>query len=355
MKLKKPRKPKIPKLPLRKKKSPLSKTGVPYITNESIAAHREAVLGSARKYIYPLRHSKHRVVKISVALVIVAVIGFLISCVLALYKFQSTSTFMYGVTRVLPFPVAKAGNSFVSYDSYLFELRHYMHYYQTQQGVNFSTDDDKRQLENFKKQSLDQVIDDAYIKQLAQDNRISVSSREVDAQVELVRNQNRLGASNQVFRNVLQEYWGWSVNDFKRKLRSELLEQKVIAKLDTATTARANGALAKLNTGTDFATLAAQVSDDTSTKVNGGEYGFLIDRASRDISPQAVDALFRLQPGQYSGVINSGYYLEIDKVLEKNGEKLRAAHITFNFADADTYLKLQKSKHPAHHFISVKD
>jgi hypothetical protein len=348
---------KVPKVPFKKSGSGAGKTGqsepIPRITNESIAAHREEVLSSARKYIYPLRHSRHRVVKTSIIIFVASIIVFFIGCVVSLYKFQNTSTFMYGVTRVIPFPVAKAGNSPVSYDSYLFELRHYMHYYESQQGVNFNTEDGQRQLANFKKQAMDQVVNQAYVKQVAKSKHISVSGAEVNRQVALVRAQNRLGSSDEVFRSVLQEFWGWSVADFKSELKNEVLEQKVIAKLDTKTNQRAQNALTQLNGGADFAALATKLSDDTATKANGGEYSVPVDRSSRDISPQAVEALFALSAGQHTEVINSGYYLEIDKAIEVNGDKIRAAHMTFNFADIDTYLKDQKQAHPTMHFLRV--
>src|SRR5215471_611761 len=186
------------------------------ITNETIAARREEVLGSARKYIYPLQASKHRVVKFSVGIFVVAIVGFFVFCSLELYKFQSTSSFIYGVTRVLPFPVAIINNrDVVSYDSYLFQLRHYMHYYQTQQNANFSTKDGKQQLAVFKKLSMDQALQEAYVNELARKHHVTVSEHDVDAAVALVRSQNRLGASDQVFQNVLSEFWGWSIADFR--------------------------------------------------------------------------------------------------------------------------------------------
>jgi hypothetical protein len=341
------------KLPTNKPAEPLEQSNVPRITNESIAEHREEVLSSARKYIYPLRHSRHRVVKISIGLFALAVVAFFVGCVVFLYKFQNTSTFLYGVTRVVPFPVAKAGDSFVSYDSYLFELRHYMHYYETQQGVNFSTENGKQQLDSFKKRSLDQAVSQAYVKQLSEKYNMTVSDKEVNDQVALVRSQNRLGASDEVFRNVLREFYGWSVADFKRELKHELLEQKIIAKLDTKTNLRAQQALAQLKSGADFGKLAAKLSDDASTKENEGEYGFQVDRSSRDISPTAVDALYKLKDGQYSGIINSGYYLEIDKLLETDGGKLRAAHMTFNFQDISTYLEPIQKDHPTRYFLHL--
>src|SRR5882757_7659075 len=49
---------------------------VPKITNETIAEHREDVLKGARKYKYPLQHSKHRIIIISTVLLCVAVVGF---------------------------------------------------------------------------------------------------------------------------------------------------------------------------------------------------------------------------------------------------------------------------------------
>src|SRR6266702_7841621 len=63
--------------------------GIPRITNETVAEHREEVLSSARKYIYPLSHSKRRVVTITVTLLIVTVVTFFAYCLSALYKFRS--------------------------------------------------------------------------------------------------------------------------------------------------------------------------------------------------------------------------------------------------------------------------
>jgi len=255
---------------------------------------------------------------------------------------------------VIPFPVAKAGSSWVSYENYLFELRHTMHYYQTQQQVNFGVESGKRVLKQLKKQTMQQVIDAAYVKQLAGQNHVTVSNQEVNDQVTLVRSQNRLGNNDQVFKDVLSEFWGWTVDDFKRELRQQLLGQKVVAKLDAATQQRAQAALAQLNAGGDFATLASQVSDDTSTKANGGDYGIAIAKSNSDIAPQVVDELFKLTPGQHSGIINNGYSLEIDKVTTQEGDKVHAAHIVFNFKSINTYLTPLKAKDKSSTFIKAE-
>src|SRR5215471_11297852 len=170
------------------------------ITNDTIAARREEVLSSARKYIYPLQASQNRIVKFSVGIFLLAIVGFFSFCLLELYKFQSTSSFIYGVTQVLPFPVALIGHDdLVSYNSYLFELRHYKHYYQTQQHVDFSGKAGQQQLSIFKQRSMDQTLQYAYVAELAGTNHVSVSDADVNTALALVRSQNRLGASDQVF------------------------------------------------------------------------------------------------------------------------------------------------------------
>jgi hypothetical protein len=319
----------------------------PRITNETVAVHREEVLSSARKYILPLQQSKHQIILVTTTLFILSVVGFFTYCTLALYKFKTNSTFLYRVTQVIPFPIARAGGDFVAYENYLFELRRYTHYYENQQKTNFDDPKNKGQLENYKQVALEKVVNDAYVKQLARQHNVSVSDKEVNTQIEIVRKQNRLGGSDKVFADVLKDYWGWSVDDFRRSLRQQLLAQKLVAALDTATADRAQAALDQLKGGADFAAVAKQYSDDPDTREKGGEFGYPIDRTTRNINPQTTDELFRLQPGQFSDIITVGTSLQIVKNIEVNGDKVRAAHILFNFRDINTYLNdLKQNKKP---------
>ena len=363
--LKKPKLPKVVKRPLdgvsqqiakRRTKSTEQKvsdalSSVPRITNETVSEHREEVLSSARKYIYPLQHSKHSVVKISLSIFVVVIIGFFALCVLSLYKSQNNGGFIYDVTRIVPFPVAKTGGSWVSYESYLFELRRNMHYYRTQQQTNFSTKDGKTQLQRLKHQAMDQVIQDSYVKQLARANGVKVSDSVVNNQLKVVRSQNRLGNNDRVFKEVLNEFWGWSESDFKRELKQQLLKQAVVAQLDTSANDRAETALTQLNTGADFAAVAKAVSDDPATKVNGGQYPNVLTINSRELPPAITDELFKLKPGQFSAIVDSGYTLDILKVIDRTGNSIHAAHIQFNLKDINVYVKPLQSAHPAHKYI----
>lgn len=357
--LKRPKLPKVVKRPAKlwRKRSVEERVSdalstVPRITNETLGDHREEVLSSARKYIYPLKQSKHKVVRISVSIFLIVVILFFAICGLLLYKFQNTSTFIYDVTLVIPFPVAKVGNTWVSYESYLFELRHDLHYYSTQQHVDFSSTNGQEQLIHLKQQAMAQVIQDAEVKQLAHTYHVSVSNQAVNNEIAIVRAENRLGSSEDVFKEVLNQVYGWNEADFSRELKQQLLQQAVVTKLDTATAARAQAALQQVDKGVDFGTVAMQVSDDPTTKANGGQYPNPITINDSNISPLITAELFKLKPGQISGIVNTGYTLEILKVNSASAGSVTAAHIQFNLQPISTYLKPLQDKERVHEYIS---
>lgn len=334
------------------KSDPVEAAKVPYITNDTIAEHREEVLKGARKYIYPLQHSRRKIVWLSLIIFIVTVVTFFSYAALSLYRFQNTSTFIYRVTQIVPFPIARAEGRFISYESYLFELRHYMHYYQTQQKVNFDTEDGREQLEEFKKQAMDQVVNDAYVKELAAQNKISVSSQEVDQEIAVVREQSRLGTTDQVFEDVLRDFWGWSVNDFRRALRQQILARKLAARLDTDAQSKISAALAELNGGAAFEDVAKKYSDDEATRETGGEYGIDIDRSNRDISARVTSAIFSLDPGKVSGIIDTGYSLEIVKLNSLENGKARASHIQVNLKNINEYIEPLKQASPPKQYLN---
>ena len=77
LKLAKPTMPTIPALPavLRQDSEVVVPSEVPRITTDTIAAHREEVIGGARKYILRLGHTKHRILGITVSLLVLGVLA----------------------------------------------------------------------------------------------------------------------------------------------------------------------------------------------------------------------------------------------------------------------------------------
>jgi hypothetical protein len=337
--------------------SPAGLEEVPKITTENIGVHREEVLKGARKYIYPLAHSKRRIIAVTVTVMVVAIVALLVYCSLALYKFYQYNTFVYRVTQVVPFPIAKAGSQYVNYENYLFELRRYVHYYESQQQRDFAGAD-RGQLVQFRRQALADVVNEAYIKQLASQNHVSVSNKEVNERLAEVRDQNRLGGNDKVFADVLSSYWGWSINDFKRSLKQQILDEKVNSALDTAANARAQEALRQLKSGTDFATLAKAVSEDPSAKNNSGDYGGSFNKTNPNVSPEVINALFNMKVGQISGVIlaspvlsDQGPSLQIVKLTSQKGDTITAEHMVFNLQAISTWTKPLEAQHPSHNYV----
>lgn len=327
---------------------------VPKITTETIGEHREEVLSGARKYIYPLQHSKHRIVVITSTIIVFTLLGFLIYCGAALYRLYQYNTFLYRVAQVVPFPIARTGGTYINYENYLFELRHYIHYYQNKQQNLFGGE---QQILTYRKQALDDVINNAYIKILADKNKVKVTDKEVDAQIAAVRNQNRLGSNDKVFADVLRDYWGWSVTDFKRSLKEQMLASKVAAKLDSVTQTKADAVLVQLQGGADFGQWAKDASNAPDAP-NGGDYGFGITKTNPNVPPEVIDQLFKLKANQISGVILASRVdisrpntLEIVKINQNDGTTVNAQHISFNLEDISTYIDELKKKQPVKTYV----
>lgn len=328
-------------------------------SRKTVKQHRKEIIDGARKYIYPLAPTKRRIVLITLWLLGAAVVAFLVVATLLLYKFQSTSTFTYRVSQIIPFPVAKAGNQFVSYEDYLFNVRRYAHYYEYRRGgsIDLSTGADKQQIDQYKKQALVDVVNDAYVRQIAKKYGISVGSTQISDTLAIA--QDRLGDNRGEFASILNTFWGWSVSDYKRELNQELLAQNVVTSLDESAHSRVNLVESKLAAGQSFDELAATYSDDKLTADSGGVLRELVTRNDTDLPPAIVSAAFNLKEGEVSQPIvsyqdDSGYSLQIIKNLgNEKGGSLKVAHIQINLAPLRTYLQPLKTKNPPTYYIKV--
>ena len=148
---------------------------------------------------------------------------------------------------------------------------------------------------------MQKVVDQAYIRQIAKQKGITVSSAEVDSEIQLLQSQNRLGGNPEALQDIISDYYGWTINDFRRSLSDRVLFTKVLAALDSDNTVRANAALDELKAGVDFAATAAKYSDDPSTKDKGGEIDFLIDKVDRNVPAEMTSALYASSLVKYLG------------------------------------------------------
>lgn len=323
------------------------------ITNETVAEHRERVLAGGRKFKYPLQYTKHRVLIISIIIGVLAAILFVAFFVWQLYFAQAYDKFTYGLTRVLPVPVAKVDTEMVRYSDYLSELRSSVHYLTTKEAVNFNSADGKRQLDYQKRLALDKAIGDAYVAKLASENNVTVSSKDVDEFVQKQIASNKLGVKEDVYIQVINDYYDWSFDEYKNSVRKELLSKKVSSALDKEAKAKAEQIIQQLVGGGDFAAIAKEQSEDPLTKANGGDTGFVSKNS--DDPNGLIAAASALETNAISQIIEGADGFYILKLLEKRDTgDVRFAKIFVSYKVVAQKLADLKSGNKINEYIKVE-
>ncbi len=288
---------------------------------------------------------------------IIIVIGFLLTSIAfgawQLYGLQNTSQLIHRVTEVVPVPIAKVDGTMVRYSDYLLELRSALHYLSTKEAVNFSSDDGKRQLNYQKRLALNKAIEGAYIGVLAQQQNINVSDKEVDEFIKKEIQSNSLGANQDIYEQVIRDYYDWTFDDYKKSVKKQLLRKKVIAKVDVGGRKKIQSLQKSAQSGADFADLAKQSSDDPMAKATGGDIGFVGDNAN---DPSGLIPVARqLAVGQVSEVIEGvdGFY--IIKLLERRNSDVRFAKIYVSYKSFNLKMANLKKDNKIEEYINVPE
>ena len=194
------------------------------------------------------------------------------------------------------------------------------------QGLDPNSAEGKAELDQVRQQVLDGMIDQALIEQEAKLKGVTVSDAEFEAAM-----QDIIASSGgaDAFAAQLAAV-GQSETDFRAGQRAAMLASRMrdLVIADVPTTAPqvharhmlvdnadlANSLLTQLLAGADFNSLARQYSQDTLTRDGGGDLGWFPRGAL--ISKEVEDAAFGLQPGQYSGVVQSAFGFHIVQTIE---------------------------------------
>lgn len=273
-------------------------------------------------------------------LVTISVFGVLI------YKYKYSNRAVKIASKIIPYPVASVNGNWVwntaKYDQYLFELASIQKFYSSQ-GQDLNSQDGKQKLNQLKSDIITQLENNIIIAQQARNLGIKVSNKEVQDQYdELVKN---AGGIEKV-KTTLDKLYGWTVSDFKEKIRQSLVQKKVSEKivsnesLNAPAKAQAEDILKQIQNGGDFAELAKKYSSDASAS-NGGDLGLI---SKGQTVPEFEAAAFGLQDGQVSGVVKTQFGYHIIKVTGRDGDQLRVSHILIKGADFESWLRDQRAK-----------
>jgi hypothetical protein len=318
------------------------------VTNDTVSHHRDEILSKGRQFKYPFQRSKHRVAIISIGVVAIAVLLLGSITGLQLYKWQSTGEFTHSVTSIFPFPVAKVDGKYTRYESYLFELGSSLHWQEKYGTTDLKSPDGKRQIEYLKRSALDKAMTNTIARKLANENNITVSEEEVNAIVARVK------AGGGDLNQILGESFNFTEAELRRYIKDNILRQKVAHSLDKGAPERASKILADIRGGTAFADVARESSEDTETKQLGGDIG-VVEKGRANLPQEVAEAIFKLQPGEVSDVIETTSDYFVVTVTEKIDEnRAKVSMIRIKVKDMNQYLKDYRDQGKVKEYIKLE-
>ena len=288
--------------------------------------------------------------KKTIGVVIASVLGALLLFTVVfgvlIYKYKQTNRAVRIFASVVPYPVSSVNGNVVwnttSYKDYLFELASVEKFYKSQ-GQDLNSAEGKKKLAQLKQDLIKQQEDNLLVEQSAAKYKIVVTKKDVDTEFnELVKN---AGGIDKV-KTTLDKLYGWTVDDFRERVRLSLLQKKLGEKiaadpnLNGGAEKQAEDILKQVREGGNFEELAKKYSQDGSAS-NGGDLGFF---GKGQMVPEFEQAAFALEKGAVSGIVKTQYGYHIIKVTDKKDDQVKASHILIKGTDVETWLKAQRTK-----------
>lgn len=237
--------------------------------------------------------------------------------------------------------------------------------YYEKQGTDFNTEDGQAQLKQLQSAVLEKMISDKIVADLAAEKGIAVEPEEVADEIEKAK--ASLGSEEEIA-NMVQEMYGWNLDQFKQKVIVPYLQQTKLAEKvydggqeNEEAKKKAEEVLAKVKApGANFEDLAREYSEDTYSAPDGGDLGSF---GRGQMTPAFEDAAFALAPGEISDLVQTEYGYHIIKVedkgtLDTGEEQVSARHILIRTIDPaewfQGWLEEQKAQMKIYKFINLE-
>lgn len=280
--------------------------------------------------------------------------------------------------------VAKVGDEKITRGEVDERLKPYLEQFKKTYGENYETNSNAiEQIKNYKTQILDSMVQEKLLVQYAKEKNLKIDEETINKTVEDTYANAKKSAANDdeaEFKKVLEEQ-GLTEESFKESLKNQQISNVAMADIASSVTvsdddvkkyleenpsyltenkdkkfiqyilvkdkAIAEDVKKQLDGGADFSALAAQYSQDSSTKDEGGYLG-TVDSSSQLIKP-FLDTALSLQPGQISSVVEDttdskyGFFL-IKAITPEEGVKFTLAKEKKSTSSQETIESITKEK-----------
>lgn len=329
------------------------KKKLPKLTDDTIGEYREKILAGGRKFKYPVQASKHKILWISLATVLLALLVFAGWVYVALYHAQSTDDFYYDVARISPLPVANVDGQNANYGDYLRRLRADIFYYKTQENTDLTAKTNRKELNYNQRKELNAAEMLAYAQKIANARHITISNDEVQQEIDQQLSADKIDSGT--LTRTLSSYYGWSMDEYRDAIRSQLLIQRVSFTVDTEAKSEADYIYKQLTGGADFATLAKKYSDDQTSRDNGGEINGRTDsKLTQFMVAKSLKVGQTSKPAEYIGFDGTLGYV-IVKLVSRDNDNLKIDVIQINLKQLMHDFDQLRHDYKISEYISVPD
>lgn len=320
--------------------------------HEKLEERREEVLAQGRKFKYPLQYAKHRVVFITIIVIMAVLAALVVGGWLALYKFNSANDTLYKITQFLPVSVAKVDGESVKFSDYLMVYKSSLNAVEQQAEYQNNGTDLEMMKEEYRRTALTQAEDYAYALKLGKELGIEVSDGQVMAMFENHRKAGGTLRSEESFLKILQDNFGMTKTEYKRMLYLSIVKAEVEQKIDEEANAVAEKVEQMLAAnGGNYEKVATDMAGDVIYDSTDG----LVD--SKNIDGGRATMAMTLEKGAQSGRFVSsngdGYYFI--KVLDKTDTQVSYVSIKVPFTEFDSKLAKIRTDGLVDEFITFRE
>jgi hypothetical protein len=253
--------------------------------------------------------------------------------------------------KIIPYPAVLILDNYFPYlhgvrlSSLWSELGSVEKYFKEFQKLDLSEEKNQEQYNKMRVQIEDQMVDNKIITEQARVYDVKVDQKAIDEEYKKIVEAN--GGEAKV-KETIEMYYGWTVDQFKQKIKDYLLRQDLEKKLreddklGTGAKEKAEEILVEVKKpNADFAELAKKYSQDEQTAQQGGDLGKF---GKGKMMPEFEEVAFSLEPGQISEVVETEFGYHIIKVDEKTGEEVHARHILIKTKSFNDWLAEKKKE-----------